>query len=404
MQQPVPHNKARARRRWAILIAVLALLGWLALGHGGKEAGPGGGKGGMRMQTPIVTLTPAARRDVPVYLDGLGTVQASNTVTVHAQIDGQLQEIAFAEGQDVKTGDVLAKIDPRTFKAAYDQAVAAKGRDVAQLENAKRDLERYASLGDAISAQTTDTQRATVRQLAATVASDQAAIDSAKTQLGYTTITSPIDGRTGLRQVDVGNIVHPGDANGIVVVTQLQPIAVLFSLPQQDLQQITTEQAKNEADSKLTVLATDAAGKTIDTGTLELIDNQIDQGTGTIKLKALLPNEQRQMWPGGFVNVRLLLKTLPNALTVPAPAVQHGPQGTYVFLFNDADKTVKMQPVTVLQSADEIAVITEGLKDGDRVVTDGAGKLQDGAKVALPDTTAGDAPAAKPEDHKRKDK
>jgi multidrug efflux system membrane fusion protein len=397
------HARPSRRIFWLfVLCAAIAGGAWLIFGgHSGPAQNDKGGKGRRGGQIPIVTVQPTARKDVPVYLDGLGTVQAYNTVTVHTQVDGQLVDVHFTEGQDVKRGDLLAKIDPRTYQAQYDQAAATKAKDAALLENAKRDLKRYENLGDTISGQVLDTQRATVRQLEAAVKSDQAAVENARTLLSYTSITAPISGRTGMRQVDQGNIVHPGDANGIVVLTQLQPISVVFSLPQQNLQSIL---AQGREQGKLRTLAVDSAGKTLDQGTLELVDNQIDQTTGTVKLKATFANANEQLWPGGFVNVRLLLTTRANVLVVPTVAVQRGPQGTYVFVLKDDEKSVELRPVKVVMTEGLLSVIDEGLKDGERVVTDGAAKLEDNAKVALPAIKEGKdakaAPDGKPADAK----
>ncbi len=355
---------------------------------GGQPDSAGKGGKGKRAQVPVVTVAPAGRKDVPVYLDGLGTVQAYNTVTVHTQIDGQLMAVLFREGQDVHKGDVLAKIDPRTYQAQFDQAVATKAKDAALLENARRDLKRYINLGNTVSGQVLDTQRSLVKQLDATVKFDQANIENARALLSYTIIAAPISGRTGLRQVDVGNIVHAGDANGLVVLTQLQPISVVFSLPQQDLSAI------NAASGKLQTLAVDASSHTtVDTGVLELVDNQIDQTTGTVKLKATFPNAKRALWPGGFTNIRLLVSTRKNSLVVPNVSVQHGPQGTYVFVLG-GDSTVELRAVKTDMSDEQDAVITDGLKDGEQVVTDGAGKLEDGAKVALPEKAAPEGKSA----------
>lgn len=396
-QTSVPHRRGRKLLWWLLLLG-LVVGGWYWFAHrdssgtdanadkqshggyGGGRGGPGGG------QTPTVAVATVGRANVPVYLDALGTIQAFNTVTVHAQVDGQLLRVLFNEGQDVKAGDLLAQIDPRVYQAAYDQAAANVKRDQATAANAKQDLARYAGLGNAIAQQTVDTQRATLKQAEATAAASAAAAASAKTQLDYTQVTAPIDGRTGIRQVDIGNIVHPADTNGIVVITQLQPISVVFSLPQQALPQLATAQANGQ----VTVEAVDSDNKVLDTGTLVLVDNQVDQATGTVKLKATLPNPGHKLWPGAFANVRLLANTLQNALYVPAAAVQRGPNATYVFLYNPADQTVKMRGVTVAQSEDQVAVISEGLKDGDQVVTDNAGKLNDGMKVAVAAPVASD--------------
>ena len=401
MPQPQP-RKSRFRRVLFWLVVVALGAGAYYYFHG-KNAGDTAGAGGKRGKpVPIVKTTPVSRQDVPVYLDGLGTVQAFNTVTVKSRVDGQLMEVAFREGQDVKKGDLLARIDPRVYQAQLDQAKATLAKDKAQRDNAALDLKRYENLGDTISRQTVDTQRATLRQLDATIAADQANIDNTATQLSFTRITSPIDGRTGLRQVDVGNIVHAGDTNGLVVVTQLEPITVMFSLPQQKLQPILVQLSGDHAqENKMVVLAIDNTGKEIDRGHLALIDNQIDSTTGTIRLKSVFPNHDRLLWPGGFTNVRLLLQTLPQQMVLPATGVQQGPDGSYVFVYKAEDHTVEMRPVKTTMMTDKIVVIESGLKEGEPVVTDGAGKLQDGAKVALPGEEA--PPAAGKDDAKKPD-
>ena len=336
-----------------------------------------GGHNGDKRPTPVVT-TMVRRKDVPITLEGLGTVQAYNTVTIRSRVDGELIEVAVREGQDVRAGDVLARLDARTFQTQLDQALATRSRDEAQLELARLDLQRYLSLGNRVPGQTVDQARATGRQLEAAVRADQAAIDAARIMLGYTTIVSPIDGRTGLRLVDRGNIVHANDPGGLVVVTQVQPIAAVFTLPQQNLPAITSRLTEQ---GKLAVEVFDSdGGKSVDRGELTLVDNQIDQSTGTIKLKAVFPNAERRLWPGGFVTVRLLLTTRRAALVVPAPTVQRGPQGAYVFVVR-ADRTVEMRPVVVGPMAGDDTLIENGLADGEVVVIDGMARLQAGARV-----------------------
>jgi len=336
-----------------------------------------------------VEVAPVTRADVPIYLTGLGTVQAFNTVTLTARVDGQLQKVLFVEGQDVRKGDVLAQIDPRPYKAQLDIALAKKAQDEAQLANTQHDLERYQTLsaGNYTSKQTLDTTRALVAQLSAQIQGDQAAIDSARTQLDYTTIASPIDGRTGIRQIDEGNIVHAADAKGIVVIAQLHPISVIFNLPEDDLP--TVSQAMTAGPVAVAALSRD--GKTeFDQGTIALIDNQIDQSTGTIRLRANFPNPRDTLWPGEFVNARLLVRTDTDALTVPSAAVQRGANGLYTYVMK-SDATVELRPFEIADDTGTIAVVKTGLADGDRVVTAGQYRLQPGAHVQV--RSVGAAPA-----------
>jgi len=346
---------------------------------------------------PIPVLTAVATmKDVPIYQDGLGTVQAFYTVTMKAMVDGPLLTVSFKEGEDIRKGDVLAQIDPRTYQAALDNAVAKKAQDLAQLANARLDLARYQKLvaNNYTSAQQADTAKAQVAQFEALVQQDQAQIDTAKTQLSFTTIVSPIDGRTGIRLVDPGNIVHAADATGMVVITQLEPIAVLFTLPQQSLPSVARAMA--EGSPSVQALAQDATGgaaKLLDTGTLKVLDNQVDSTTGTIKLKAVFANTQHRLWPGGFVSVRLRTDTAKDAIVVPSAAIQRGPRGPYVFVIAD-DLTAKRQQVTIGYEDDQGSVVATGLTGGEKVVTDGASRLSEGSKVNLakPDPNAATAP------------
>lgn len=293
-----------------------------------RQRGRRGAGAGADGPVPVVAAQ-ARIDDVPVWLEGVGTAKARNTVTVRAQVEGKILSIDFKEGQDVKKGDVLAHIDPVTYQAQYDQAVAKKALDEALLANSKRDLERYAKVGTlAVSQQQIDTQRALVAQQEAQVKSDQAAIDNVHAILGYTTVVAPIDGRTGIRQIDVGNIVRTSDTP-IVTLTEVRPISVMFTLPQQQLPDIN----KARADKPLRVDALETGHKTVlDTGELQVVDNQVDQTTGTIRLKADFPNKDLQLWPGQFVNVRLLLRTLEQVVVIPTSAVQRGPDGTFVYV------------------------------------------------------------------------
>ncbi|MCS3502789.1 multidrug efflux system membrane fusion protein [Bradyrhizobium japonicum] len=332
------------------------------------------------LPVPVLAATPRIQ-DVPVYLDGVGAIRALNTVTVRSQVDGKLIAVKFTEGQDVKKGDVLGEIDPALYQATYDQAVAKKAQDEAQLANQRIDLTRYEQLAasNAGSKQQADTQRAAVAQTEALVKADQAAIDNAAATLSYTKIVAPLSGRAGLRQVDQGNIIHAADTTGLVVITQLQPIAVWFSLPQQQIMRV------NAAASKGT-LAVDVFGNdgitVIDTGKLTGIDNQVDQTTGTLKLKAEFPNANYQLWPGQFVNVRLKVETLIQALVVPTSAVQRGPIGTFSYVIGE-DNVVSAKPVTVTQQNEHDAVIANGLSPTDKVVTTGFANLSDGSKVVV---------------------
>ncbi|HEY4973534.1 MAG TPA: efflux RND transporter periplasmic adaptor subunit, partial [Steroidobacteraceae bacterium] len=346
---------------------------------------------------PVLAATPRIR-DVPVYLDGVGAVRALNTVTVRSQVDGKLIAVNFAEGQDVKKGDVLGEIDPVIYKAQYDQAVAKKAQDEALLANQRLDLIRYQQLAasNAGSKQQADTQRAVVAQQEAVVNSDQAAIDNAQATLGYTKIIAPLSGRTGLRQVDQGNIVHAADATGLAIITQLQPIAVQFSLPQQQIMRVNAASAKGE----LTVDVFGNDGVTVvDSGTLKGIDNQVDPTTGTLKLKAEFPNASLQLWPGQFVNVRLKVDILTQALVVPTSAVQRGPAGTFSYVIGD-DDAVTAKSVVVTQQDENDAVVASGLSPGDRVVTTGFANLSDGAKVVV--GSEGQTPTADLAPHKRR--
>jgi len=327
----------------------------------------------------VVNATDVGRADVPVYLQGLGTIQAFNTVTVTARVDGELQKIGFVEGQTVKKGDLLAQIDPRPFQAALGQALAAKAKDEAQLASARADLERYNLLApqNLASKQTLDAQHALVAGLEAQVKGDQASIDNARTQLQYTTITSPIQGRTGIRRVDVGNNVHAADTSGIVVVNQVQPIAFIFTLPEDALDAVSAALRAGP----VTVAAVSRDGNTeLDRGTVTLIDNQIDQTTGTIRLKAVFPNTQNRLWPGQYVDARVLVRTEHSALTIPASAVQRGPDGMFTYVIK-ADSTVEARPLKLGEESGEVLVVQDGLHDGERVVTSNQYRLQPGARV-----------------------
>lgn len=364
-----------------ITLAILGGLGYLGWTVWHQQPQQANGRN-QRPDLPVPVLAATPRiQDVPVYLDGVGAIRALNTVTVRSQVDGKLIAVNFTEGQDVKKGDVVGEIDPALYQATYDQAVAKKAQDQAQLANQRIDLVRYEQLAasNAGSKQQADTQRALVAQTEALVKADQAAIDNAAATLSYTKIVAPISGRAGLRQVDQGNIIHAADTTGLVVITQLQPIAVWFSLPQQQIMRVNAAAAKG-------TLAVDVFGNdgvtVIDTGKLTGIDNQVDQTTGTLKLKAEFPNANYQLWPGQFVNVRLKVETLMQALVVPTSAVQRGPIGTFSYVIGE-DNVVSAKPVTVTQQNEHDAVIASGLAPNDRVVTTGFANLSDGAKVIV---------------------
>ena len=393
---------------WITLLAALLAGAWLYARHernaaaltpgsvAGNRAGAAkGGPHGEEADLPVpVVAGVVTKRDVPVYLDGLGTVQAFNTVVVRARVDGQIDKILFTEGQDVQAGEVLAQIDPRPYQAQLDQAVAKKAQDEALLSNARLVLKRDEDLikNHVLDQQSYDTQRYLVDQTVATVQGDQAAIDNARTQLDYTRIVSPLAGRVGVRQVDQGNIIHATDTGGVVIITQLRPISVLFTLPEQDFQAIRDHTPGNEVNEPMKVLAVgrDNTGL-LGEGALAVIDNQIDQTTGTIKLKATFPNQDLRLWPGQFVNSRLLLTTRKDGLTVPASVVQRGPVGTYAFVIKP-DLTVAVRNLKVAQVEDGQALIDEGLQAGEQVVVDGQYKLQEGSRVVVTDEN-GDKPA-----------
>jgi multidrug efflux system membrane fusion protein len=350
-------------------------------GPGGRgPGGPGGrgGRGGLGGAVPVVVAV-AQKEDFPVYEEGLGAVTAFNTVTLKSRVDGQLAEVDFQEGQDVKKGDQLAMIDPRPYQAALDQAQGALARDQAQLGDAKANDARYKemALQGVIPQQQADTQHALVAQLTGAIASDQANIDTAKLNVTYSHITSPIDGRIGLRLVDVGNIVHASDPTGLLVITQMEPIAVIFTLPEDSLPAVV----KQMSQGTLQVKAFSRDDSTmLDSGTLLTIDNEIDQTTGTYKLKAVFENKDRQLWPNQFVNARLLLNTEKNAIVVPAAAIQRGAQGTFVYRVKPGN-TVEAEPVMIATNQGTDSSIRTGLDAGDQVVTEGQDRLKEGMQV-----------------------
>ena len=346
-------------------------------------------------QTVPVSVATVERRDLPVYLTGLGSVTAYNTVSVKSRVDGQLVQVAFREGQEVKKGDLLAVIDPRPYQVALDQAQATLLKDESQLKNAQLDLQRYKGLvaDGVISHQQVDTQEALAGQMQGTVGADKAAIENAKLNLTYCHITAPVNGRIGLRMVDPGNMVHATDTNPLLIITQLQPIAVIFTLPEDSLPAV----ARHMRGAPLRVEAYSRDDQTkLATGTLLTIDNQIDQTTGTGKLKAIFDNRERALWPNQFVNVRLLLEVRKNATVVPAAAVQRGPQGTYAYVVK-ANKTVEMRPVTLALTQGNMTAVAQGISPGEVVVTDGQDKLQNGSKVVFRNRSNLNAESDRPE-------
>jgi multidrug efflux system membrane fusion protein len=333
-------------------------------------------------QGPVAVITALVKQqDVPIYRSGIGTVTPTYSVTVRTRVDGQLDKVAFTEGQDVKKGQLLAQLDPRTLQAQLLQAQAARAKDQATLANARADLKRYETLiaQDAATRQQLDTQKALVDQLAASVQADDAAVNAAQVQLGFTTITAPIGGRAGARLVDPGNIVHAADAAGLVVINQIDPISVAFTLPDDAVQETI-----HALDAKKPVVVQALAregSRVLGTGTLTLLNNQIDTSTGTVQLKASFPNARHDLWPGQYVNVRLVLGTREKALTVPEQAVQRSQDGVYVYVVDDRTKTVQSRTIALAQIQDGIAVVASGLDAGARVVVDGQFKLKPGTQV-----------------------
>jgi multidrug efflux system membrane fusion protein len=384
--------------RWKLALVVVVLVlagivGWrLWESHAVRNPAAGGRAGAAAADAPVpVTVVAVEARDVPVYLTALGTVQALNTVTVNAQVSGQIQSINFKEGEEIKAGSLIAQIDPRTFQASLDQALAKKKQDAATLSASASTLRRYEDLikQHFVAAQDLENQRQTVATQTALVAADEAAAASARIQLGYTRIVAPITGIAGIRQVDVGNLVTANASTGIVTLTQVHPINVIFTLPEQNLEQVRTGQT----DAALDVTALDRTDShVIASGVLKVIDNQIDTTTGTFKLKSEFDNDKNALWPGQFVNVRVQTKTVKGGVVVPATSVQRGPDGSYVYALQ-ADNTVAMKPVTLLGDAgDNGTLVGGGVAVGDRVVTEGQFRLKPGSKVQA--LAPGEAPPA----------
>ena len=366
-----------------LLIVVLAGGAAFAFIRGSASKNPAAPPAAATPPVVPVVAGAVAQHDVPIYLTGVGTVIAFNTVVVHSQIQGQIVSINFTEGQTVHTGDLLAQIDPRPYQAQIDQVTATRDRDQAQLLNAQANLGRYTQLGDKgwATPQLVETQKAQVAQLQSAIKADEALIEAAKVQLSYTRLTSPIDGVVGIRQIDIGNVIHPTDPNGLVVATQIEPISLIFTLPETDLPKIQQQQEKTKGPLTVLAYSQDNTIK-LDEGTLGLVNNQILQTTGSIQLKANFPNKAHRLWPGELVNARLLLDTRHDGLTVPASVVQQGPKGAYAYVINP-NNTVEIRPVTVAQISDGQALIDSGLKANEQVVVDGQYKLQPGTQVTI---------------------
>src|ERR1700736_4869416 len=365
--------------RWLLLIAILGLVGyfgWQQYHPADRAAAANNAQKAAR--NPVrVTIAPVQKADFPVYLTGLGTVQGFNTVLVRTRIDGQIDKVAFKEGQIVKGGDLLVEIDPRPFQAALDQAKAKKAQDEANLANASLDLQRFTKLGEFATRQQTDTQRSTVAQLTAQIAADDAAIFNAQTQVDYTQVKAPISGVVGLRQVDIGNIVNASTQTGIVTIAQVEPIAVIFTAPEEQLPYIN--EAQSTQPLKVIALTTDGK-KTLSDGTLSVINNQVDTTSGTIRLKAVFDNKNHALWPGQSVSTRLLVNTIKEATVVPDDAIQHSTSGLYAYTVGQ-DNKAELRKVKVSQSIDGRSVVDEGLTPGEQVITGGQYKVQPGSLV-----------------------
>jgi multidrug efflux system membrane fusion protein len=386
-------TKSRAARWIISLLALLVLaggyVGWRAYSSSGKSDQASARPGPPAVPVQVATVE---RADFPVYLTGLGTVQGFNTVVVRTRVDGQIDKIAFREGQLVNEGDLLAQIDPRPFQAALDQAKAKKAQDEAGLANANLDLQRYTKLGEFATRQQTDTQRSTVTQLTAQLAADDAAISNAQTQLDYTTVKAPISGVTGFRQVDQGNIVNAATQTGIVTIAQIEPIAVVFTAPEIQLTDINAALAAGP----LKVIALSADGKKqLSEGLLAVVNNQVDSTSGTVRLKAIFDNKDHALWPGLSVATRLLVTTLKNAIVAPDDAVKHGVDGLYAYAVG-ADNKAETRKIKVGASNDGHTVIEQGLNAGDRVIVAGQYKLQPGSRVATSVASSDLAPAPQP--------
>jgi len=381
---------------WILLLAILiaaGVFGWQRF-HG-QHATPAqtaqNAAASQRNAGVPVSVAQVEKADFPMLLTGLGTVQGFNTVVVRTRVDGQIQQITFKEGDVVQQGDLLAQIDPRPFQAALDQAKAKKQQDEANRANAQLDLQRYTKLGEFATRQQTDTQRSTVAQLTAQIAADDAAIANAQTQLDYTSVRAPISGVAGLRQVDVGNIVNASTQTGIVTIAQIEPIAVIFTAPEEQLPAINGEQ--NKQALKVTALTTDGK-KTLSEGTLAVVNNQVDTSSGTIRLKAVFDNRNHALWPGQSVSTRLLVTTIKDATVVPDEAVQHGVEGLYAYAVN-ADNKAELRKLKIAQSVDGRSLVEQGLSPGERVIVGGQYKVQPGSPVTTRVANSDAAPAGK---------
>ena len=375
---------------WVLLIAVVAgggYYGWSRYRAGQEAAAAANTK--KAAPAVRVSTAPVQKSDFPVYLTGLGTVQGFNTVTVRTRVDGQIDKVAFKEGQMVNQGDLLVEIDPRPYQAALDAAKAKKIQDEANIANANLDLQRYTKLGEFATKQQTDTQRTTVQMLTAQIAADDAAIFNAQTQLDYTQVKSPISGVAGLRQVDIGNIVNASTQTGIVTVAQIEPISVIFTAPEEQLPYINEGQASGQL--KVIAITTDGK-KPLAEGKLAVINNQVDSTSGTIRLKGVFDNKNHALWPGQSVSTRLLVKTLKDATVVPDDAIQHGTNGLYVYAVN-SDGKAELHNVKVGQSIDGKSVIDEGLSPGQQVITAGQYKVSPGTAVTTAVASSEPAPA-----------
>src|SRR3954452_24941496 len=380
--EPKADMKMSQTIRWLVLISAVAVLGYFGWQrfheHDAATKAQQSSAASPRVAAVPVTVAPVEKTDFPVYLNGLGAVQGFNTVAVRTRVDGQIDKIAFNEGQSIKQGDLIAEIDPRPYQAVLDQAKAKKAQDEANLANANLDLQRYTKLGEFATRQQTDTQRSTVAQLTAQIAADDAAVFNAQTQLDYTQVKSPISGVAGLRQVDVGNIVNASTQTGIVTIAQIEPIAVIFTAPEEQLPDINQAQAAQPL--KVVAITTDGK-KPLAEGTLAVVNNQVDATSGTIRLKAVFDNKDHALWPGQSVSTRLLVKTLKDATVVPDEAVQHGADGLYAYVVNQ-DNKAELRKLQVSQSNDGRSVVASGLSPGEHVITAGQYKVQPGSLVS----------------------